>query len=38
MLKKMPVVERSGFVRHIRFPEPVTVLMDGRSREALITK
>jgi hypothetical protein len=38
MLKKLPVVEHSGFIRHVRFPEAVTVLMDGRSREALITK
>jgi len=36
MLKKLPVVEHSGFIRHVRFPKPVTVLMDGRKREALI--
>jgi hypothetical protein len=38
MLKKQPVVEHSAYIKHIRFPEPVTVLMDGRSREAVITK
>jgi hypothetical protein len=38
MLKKQPVVEHSTYIKHLRFPEPVTVLMDGRSREAVITK
>lgn len=36
LLKKMPVVRHTRFIRHIRFPEPLTVLMDGHKREALI--
>lgn len=38
MLKALPVVQRTKYIKHIRFPEPVTVLMDGRDREVLITK
>jgi hypothetical protein len=36
MLKKMPVVRHTKFLRHVRFPQPLTVLMDGSKREALI--
>ena len=36
IIKKLPVVEHSIFIKHLRFPKPVTVLMDGRKREALI--
>lgn len=38
MLKTLPVVQRTEFIKHLRFPEPVTILMDGRDREVLITK
>jgi len=36
LLKKMPVVRHTKFLRHVRFPQPLTVLMDGNKREALI--
>ena len=35
-LKKFPVVRRTNFLRHVRFPRPVSVLMDGKQRVALI--
>ena len=37
LLKRQPVVQRTRFIRHVRFAKPVTVLMDGRKREALIS-
>jgi hypothetical protein len=38
MLKTLRVIQRTSFIKHLRFNEPVTVLMDGRDREVLITK
>lgn len=38
MLKTLPVVQHSNFIRHVRFPNPVTILMDGRERKLLITQ
>lgn len=38
MLKTLPVVQRTKYIKHLRFPEPVTILMDGRDREVLIRK
>jgi hypothetical protein len=37
MLKKLPVVRRTPFIRHARFPKPVTILMDGHNREMIVT-
>ncbi len=31
-------IEESGFLRHVRFPEPLQILMDGRQGMALILK
>ena len=36
LLKKGELVEELHFVKHIRFREDLTILMDGRKREALI--
>jgi len=38
LLKKQPVVEHTQFIKHVRFPQPVIVLMDGHKREVLITQ
>jgi hypothetical protein len=38
LLKKMPVVSRTEYIRHVRFPQPVLIQMDGRKQEALISK
>jgi hypothetical protein len=31
-------VEEQGCVRHLRFPEPLLVVMNGKSREGMIFK
>lgn len=36
LLKNAEVVEELGFVKHLRFDSELTILMDGRKREALI--
>ncbi|MBN1926854.1 MAG: pyruvate, phosphate dikinase [Prolixibacteraceae bacterium] len=36
MLKKIPLVSHTPFIKHVRFPKPVTVLMDGHKREMAI--
>jgi hypothetical protein len=37
-LRDCEAVQESEFVRHIRLPEPVTVIMDGRSGRGVILK
>jgi hypothetical protein len=37
LLDKQPLVEASNFVRHVRFDQELTILMDGHSRQALIS-
>lgn len=36
ILEKQEVVRSAGYIRHVRFADPLTVMMDGRSRQALI--
>ena len=36
LLKQAKVVEELKFVKHVQFPGDLTILMDGRKREALI--
>jgi len=36
LLEKQEVVRSAGYIRHVRFEKPLTVMMDGRSRQALI--
>jgi hypothetical protein len=36
ILDKQEVVRSTGYIHHIRFYEPLTVMMDGRTRQALI--
>jgi hypothetical protein len=36
ILKGLHVVQHSKFIKHVRFPMPVIIQMDGRKREALI--
>jgi len=36
ILEKKEVIRSAGYIRHIRFEEPLTVMMDGHSRQALI--
>jgi hypothetical protein len=37
-LSRQPPVEKSVFFRHLRFKQPVEVLMDGRRQEGVIAK
>lgn len=36
LLEEQELVEDSGYVKHVRFKENLSILMDGRKREALI--
>ncbi len=36
ILGEQEVVREAGYIRHVRFDKPLTVMMDGRSRQALI--
>jgi len=38
MLEEEPVVEETIFVRHVRFREPVCILMDGKKRISIILR
>ncbi len=37
-LTKQEVIEETGFVKHIRFKEPVCIMMDGKKRISIILK
>jgi DNA-binding NarL/FixJ family response regulator len=37
LLKQQPVVEQSQFVKHISFTKPLNIMMDGKSRQAVIS-
>jgi CheY-like chemotaxis protein len=37
-LASHPAVEENGCVRHLRFPDPLLVIMNGKSREGMIFK
>jgi hypothetical protein len=37
LLKQQPVVEEGRFVKHISFGKPLRILMDGKSRQAVIS-
>ena len=37
-LAAQPALENTGFVRHIRLPEPLEVIMNGRIGEGVILK
>ena len=36
-LKKMQIVEQGDFIRHVSFKNELTILMDGKNRQALIS-
>jgi hypothetical protein len=38
LLKSVKVVEKTNFVKHLRFEEPLEILMDGRERKVLISQ
>ncbi|TDN97773.1 PEP/pyruvate-binding domain-containing protein [Sunxiuqinia elliptica] len=38
MLEEQPVIEEMTYVKHVRFDDDLKILMDGRSRQALISK
>ena len=38
LLQQGELIEEKEFVRHIRFPHPVSVYMDGRKQTAVIVK
>ncbi len=35
-LEKQEIVRNTGYIRHIRFDNPLTIMMDGRKRQAVI--
>ena len=37
-LDEQELIEESGFVKHIRFKEPVCIMMDGKKRISIILK
>jgi len=37
MLNGQPVIEELNYVKHVRFEQDLTILMDGRNRQALIS-
>ncbi|HCY42937.1 MAG TPA: pyruvate, phosphate dikinase [Prolixibacteraceae bacterium] len=37
VLKKMEVVEQGDFIRHVNFKNELSILMDGKNRQALIS-
>lgn len=36
LLNKQETIRHTGYIRHVRFDEPLTILMDGRKRQAVI--
>jgi CheY-like chemotaxis protein len=36
ILSRQEIVRHTGYIRHVRFDQPLTVLMDGRKRQAVI--
>ena len=36
MLNKQPVVQELKYVKHVRFPHPLTIIMDGKKQTAVI--
>ncbi len=38
MLKSLPVVRHTNYIKHVRFPNPVSILMDGRQQKIQITR
>ena len=38
MLKSLPVVRHTNYIKHVRFPKPVSILMDGRQQKIQITR
>lgn len=36
MLDQMPAVSETEYVRHVRFPQPLRILMDGKKQEGLV--
>jgi len=38
VLKKQKVIEENGFIKQIRFKEPVCIMMDGKKRISIILK
>ena len=36
VLDALPAVEETQWVRHVRFPNPLKIMMDGKKQEALI--
>ena len=37
VLKNMEVVEQGDFIRHVNFKNELSILMDGKNRQALIS-
>ncbi len=36
LLDQMPAVEETPYVRHVRFPQPLRILMDGKRQEGVV--
>ena len=37
ILRKQKVIKKTGFLRHVRFDEPLDIVMDGKKRLSVIT-
>jgi hypothetical protein len=38
LLKSVRLLEKTEFVKHLRFEKPLEILMDGRERKVLISQ
>ncbi len=38
LLKSLPVVKHTEFIKHVRFPHALKIAMDGRSRKIIVTQ
>ena len=36
ILDRMPAVEETAYVRHVRFPSPLKVMMDGKKQTGVV--
>lgn len=36
LLRKQPVIEEKQYARHVRFPQPLTILMDGKKQTSVV--
>jgi len=37
VLSKMPVIEEGNYIKHVSFSNDLSIVMDGKNRQALIS-